>query len=379
MLNYEYPPLGGGAGQVTLNISKRLAKYHNVTVVTAAYRELPCKEETEGLTIYRLNSKRRNKMGSNVHEMMSWMIKSLEFCSDYLKKIQIDIIFAHFTLPGGEVAMRLSRKFNIPYVLMSHGHDIPWFFPKQMFLYHLGLYFRIRKICRKSSALFLQTPEMKENADNFTGKHHKTKNIVIPNACDTDFFANFESRQFEKLKIVYTGRFVTQKQPLAVIKALQILKKQGVDFEMSFIGNGPLLNKMNKAIVNSKLQEVVKIIGWKTLDEIKGIYGKSHLFIMPSKAEGMSVAIIEAMASGLYVLTSKEANKYNLVKNRINGFVIKSISAQNIAEKLLVYNNEFFLKKIDIPENEIQNIITKYNWDSIVDGYLVELERIKGV
>jgi glycosyltransferase involved in cell wall biosynthesis len=315
-------------------------------------------------------------MGSNIREMISWMLKTNEFCGDYLKKNKIDMIFAHFTFPGGEVAMRLYRKFNIPYVIMSHGHDIPWFFPQQMFFYHLGLYFRIRQICRRSSALFLQTPEMKINADNFTGKYHKDKNIVIPNACDTDFFANFELRQFEKLKIVYTGRFVTQKQPLAVIEALQILKKRGIDFEMSFIGNGPLLNKMNRAIKYNKLQKEVKILGWKTLEEIKQIYAKSNLFVMPSKAEGMSVAIIEAMASGLFVLTSKEANKYNLVKSFINGIVIENISSKIIADEILNYYYNFFLKKKNIPSEEIESLVSNYNWDSIVEMYLNYLKKI---
>lgn len=376
MLNYEYPPLGGGAGQVTLNISKRLAQYHKITIITAGYDKLPQKEEAGNLTIYRLNCKRKSKMGSNIKEMISWMVKSLEFCSEYLKKNQIDIIFAHFTLPGGEVAMRLSNKFNIPYVIMSHGHDIPWFFPQQMFFYHLGLYFRIRQICRNSSALFLQTPEMKISADKFTGKHHKDKNIVIPNACDTDFFANFNNREHSKLKIVYTGRFVTQKQPLAIIKALKIVKASGVDFEMNFVGNGHLLSKMTKTILHNELQDKVKILGWKTLDEIKELYAESHLFVMPSKAEGMSVAIIEAMASGLYVLTSNEANKYNLVKNNVNGFLIKNTLPQSIADQVLFYHKTFFTNKTNVPTSEIQTLISTYNWDSVVEKYMKEIEGI---
>jgi hypothetical protein len=45
MLNYEYPPLGGGAGQVTLNISERLAIHNNVYVVTSGFRGLPATEK----------------------------------------------------------------------------------------------------------------------------------------------------------------------------------------------------------------------------------------------------------------------------------------------------------------------------------------------
>ena len=124
------------------------------------------------------------------------------------------------------------------------------------------------------------------------------------------------------------------------------------------------------------MSEEVIILGWKTLDEIKEVYAKSHLFIMPSKAEGMSVAIIEAMASGLYVLTSNEANKYKLVKNKTNGFIIKNTSAQSIANEILTYYNDFFLIKTEIPAEEIQELIVDYNWDSIGERYFEELVRI---
>jgi glycosyltransferase involved in cell wall biosynthesis len=180
-------------------------------------------------------------MGSNPLEMLSWMQKCLRFCDDYLLKHDVDLVFAHFTLPGGEVALRLKRKHNIPYVIMSHGHDIPWFFPRQMFIYHLGLYFRIKRICKNASSIFLQTPEMKAIVDKFTGKKHKHKNIIIPNACDSAFFTHVKNRPHDKLRMVFTGRFVNQKQPLTIIQALALLKKRNIDFEMSFIGNGPLL------------------------------------------------------------------------------------------------------------------------------------------
>jgi glycosyltransferase involved in cell wall biosynthesis len=376
MLNYEFPPLGGGAGQVTINISQRLALHNNIFVITTGFKDLPHEYKQGNLIIYRLDCRRKNAMGSNVREMLSWMQKSLNFCNHFLKKNNIDLIFAHFTMPGGEVALRLSRRFNIPYVIMSHGHDIPFFFPHQMFIYHLFLYFRIKQICKKSSAIFLQTPDMKANADKFTGKKHKHKNIVIPNACDSSFFTHIKNRPHDKLRMVFTGRFVNQKQPLAIIQALALLKEKQIDFEMNFIGNGPLLKRMQKLIQKHQLQNKVSIKGWMTLKEIKKEYTTAHLFLMPSKAEGMSIAIIEAMASGLYILTTHTANKYNLIKHNQNGFIIDEPTPQKIADTIMAYYNNFFLRKIEIPDELVQHIMNLYNWESIGDMYIHSLKSL---
>ncbi|MDA3820261.1 MAG: glycosyltransferase family 4 protein [Candidatus Delongbacteria bacterium] len=375
MLNYEYPPLGGGAGQVTLNISERLAIHNNVYVVTSGFRGLPATEEQGNLSVYRLNSLRKKEMGSNPLEMLSWMQKCLRFCDDYLLKHDVDLVFAHFTLPGGEVALRLKRKHNIPYVIMSHGHDIPWFFPRQMFIYHLGLYFRIKRICKNASSIFLQTPEMKAIVDKFTGKKHKHKNIIIPNACDSAFFTHVKNRPHDKLRMVFTGRFVNQKQPLTIIQALALLKKRNIDFEMSFIGNGPLLKRMQKLIRKHHLNDKINIRGWMTLNSIKKEYKTSHLFLMPSQAEGMSIAIIEAMASGLYILITKSANKYELVKQNLNGFIIDEITPKNIAETIMNYYDNYFLHGIEIPDKTVEHLINIYNWKSIGDMYIHSLNN----
>ena len=60
MLNYEFPPMGGGAGNATDNISKEMAKMgHEVTVLTSGYGDLPKFEIEDGVKIYRVFSWRK--------------------------------------------------------------------------------------------------------------------------------------------------------------------------------------------------------------------------------------------------------------------------------------------------------------------------------
>ena len=62
VLNYEFPPIGGGAGVVAYDISKRLAEAgHRVTVVTMGFEQLPSYEEKDGMRIYRVKCIRKNQ------------------------------------------------------------------------------------------------------------------------------------------------------------------------------------------------------------------------------------------------------------------------------------------------------------------------------
>ncbi len=374
MLNYEYPPLGGGAGQATLNICRQISQHHHVTVVTTWFEGLSEMEEDGNLCIIRLKCLRKQVFRSNPREMFSWMRHCLRYCDTLLMNQDMDIIFAHFAIPGGEVSYRLGKRFNIPYVIMSHGHDIPWFFPGQMFFYHLILYQRIKLICKHSVKNFMLTPEMKLNADRFLGKKLSNKNIIIPNACDTLFFPHIRQRDTQILRMIFVGRFVNQKQPLQIIHALHILRQRKIAYEFVFAGNGPLLPKMQSLIKLYGLSDAVYIKGWLSLDAVREEYAKAHLMLMPSKAEGMSVAIIEALVSGVFVVCSKAANSYSMIEHGENGYVIESVNPEPIADSIELYYHKFFMTARAVSDEAVDKIAGFYNWQNIGERYIEELK-----
>ena len=75
ILNYEYPPLGGGAGVITQNIAEGLSKLgHEISVVTTWFQgEKEVEIVNDNLKIIRLKSKRKYLYRSNPREMLSWI------------------------------------------------------------------------------------------------------------------------------------------------------------------------------------------------------------------------------------------------------------------------------------------------------------------
>ena len=102
MLNYEYPPLGGGASPVTKSLSEELVKLgHSVDVVTMGFKGLKRKEEINGVTVYRVPSIRKEQGVCQTHEMLSYCYSAWRFLPKLLKENEYDINHTHFIIPTG--------------------------------------------------------------------------------------------------------------------------------------------------------------------------------------------------------------------------------------------------------------------------------------
>lgn len=355
ILNYEFPPLGGGAGKVAQLQAQILSKHHQVCVLTSHFGSLPTHQTDDTFEIFRVKSKRKHLHKSNVFEMLSWMRKASQFCDEYLPKHHYHLVIAHFTLPGGELAFRLFKKFKIPYWIISHGHDIPWFFPKQMWHYHLATYFRIRQICKNAQKTIVLSENLKQNAQKILGKYGENKIEFLPNAIDEEEFPLIINRKNDSLKILFIGRLVEQKNPLLMIEALHEVFKNEIPFVCHIIGNGPLFNKIQNKINKYKLQKHVVLRGWLDKDEIIEATKDFNLFILPSRIEAMSIAILEALFAGMFVITTKEADTNSLITEEMGSY-FENNNPEHLAAKIMEFNHKYIEQKSTQLETDYHTI-----------------------
>ncbi|MDD3876147.1 MAG: glycosyltransferase family 4 protein [Bacteroidales bacterium] len=374
-LNYEYPPLGGGAGVCTKAQAEGLAGLgHKVTVVTCYFNGEKELDVFENLTIIRLHAKRKYLHKSGVFEMISWIIKCKTFLKSYCRKEKFDFCLCHFALPGGVVALMLKKRFNIPFVVISHGHDIPWFFPRQMFLYHLVLYPYIRCILNNAVQVVVLNKNLKDNAQRIV--RNKPKVIVIPNGCRPIEFTKRENPNTLPLKILFCGRFVTQKDPFTFLKGILLFSKTGANFIVELIGDGPLRSKMELYVKKNNLNHLVRFRGWVNKAEMNKAYNEGHLLVMTSLTEAMSVVALEALSAGLFLISTDVGVNAEYIENDINGLIIPKNNAFLIAEKLKYFYYEKYMKDYTIPEETVLRVINKCQWGNIVEQYNFMLKNL---
>jgi glycosyltransferase involved in cell wall biosynthesis len=376
-LNYEYPPLGGGAGVCTKYQAEGLADLgHQVDVLTTWFHGEKEVAVEENLRIFRIKSKRRFIHKSNPLEMLSWVKHAKNFYAEKLQKENYDFCLANFSIPGGLVSKWIKEKFGLPYLILSHGQDIPWFMPTQLFLYHLINYKKIQKILRESERNILLTKMMKDRADKMLTTEESSKNIIIPNAADVDFFSPKISPAID-FSILFSSRLVKQKDPFTFLKALNVLHERDILFNANIIGDGPLTDTMKKYVRKQGFQNKVNFHGWISKKELLQFYHKSALMIITSKEEAMSLALLEALNCGLYTITTPVSGSKEMIEAKINGDFINFKDYLSLAEKIIYFKRMYFDNQYLVPEKRVNKIKLNFNWNKIVLQYHTLLTELK--
>ncbi|MDD2636507.1 MAG: glycosyltransferase family 4 protein [Bacteroidales bacterium] len=377
ILNYEYPPLGGGAGVITQNIAEGLAKKgHKITVLSTWYKGEDEDKLDNNLRVIRLKCRRRKIYMSNPREMLSWVFAAKKYLKKHLINNKYDICFANFALPGGEVAYSMKLMYGLPYVIISHGHDIPWFMPEQMMWYHALTYQWIRKICLQSERNYVQSNDIKENVDAFLGKSFNYKNKIIFNGWNSSIFKPDYDKLAKEFIVLLPGRLVRQKDPMNFLKSILIVRSQIPNIKVNILGDGKLRRKMEKFVSSNKLEQIVVFRGWISKEEMLNEYQTASVTVLPSLNEGMSIATLEALSCGQYLIATKVSNNENLIKPGINGDFIEKKNPKDIAEKLLDFYYSKFLKQYRIDEENLKNYDDLYEWDNIIEKYEEDLIRL---
>ncbi|CAO96377.1 glycosyltransferase [Erwinia tasmaniensis] len=145
----------------------------------------------------------------------------------------------------------------------------------------------------------------------------------------------------QPLRILSVAR-LTEKKGLAVaIEACKILKEQGGCFEYTIVGDGDLEEQLKSAIIDGQLEDCVSLVGFKPQEEIKHYLDDSDIFLLPSLTaadgdmEGIPVALMEAMAVGLPVVSTRHSGIPELIEHDVSGWLAPEGDAQALAAILL--------------------------------------------
>ncbi len=367
VLNYEFPPLGGGAGIVTKHLLDEFIKLgHQVTLITTWFHGEEEFYRDDHLTIIRLKSRRAKAYQSNPVEMFSWLVHAKRYAAKHPSVAEHDVCLANFTLPGGAVANYIRKKYKIPYILLSHGHDIPWAYPRIMFPWHLLFYLWIQAICKYSAYNIVLSDSIKKMADRLTGKNVAKKNIVLDNGLYTEHFR--KSFSGDVLKIIFIGRLAQQKAPMVFLQTITELNKLNIPYEVSILGDGAYRDKMEEYILSNGLVKV-NMKGKVSHAEVFKELNAAHLLLSSSESEGMSLAILEALSAGVYVIATPANENTDLILEDINGNIVPFNKPEIMARKIKDFYEQKFLKGYTYPDEYINKMENRFAWPNIAKNY----------
>ncbi|MDA0578518.1 MAG: glycosyltransferase, partial [Verrucomicrobia bacterium] len=337
LINYEFPPLGGGAGTATAALAREFAAQGaDVCVLTSAFGDLPRFSEENGFRVHRIPVIRRRADRSSVFEMITFMLSAAWHGLRLTRNWRPDASLAFFGIPGGPVALWLKWTRGIPYVVSLRGGDVPGHQAGQLDTHHRLTRPFIRIVWRHARRVVANSIGLRDQALRTA----PSLNIpVIPNGVDTTQFSPpspqpsaFSPPPSSVIPLLYVGRLSPEKGLADALTALATLRE--IPWTFTIIGDGPDRDALEARATQLGLAERVTFAGWLSREKLPDAYRAARIFLFPSTDEGMPNTVLEAMASGLPVIARRIAGCEDLIRNNQTGILVPTASIPALTDAI---------------------------------------------
>lgn len=323
ILNYEFPPLGGGAANATYYLLKEfgLRPDLSVTLITSSTDKEKIESFAPNVTIHYLDiGKKGNIHYQSQADLLKYSWKAFWLAKQLIRRDGFDVIHAFFGIPCGYIAMKL----GLPYIVSLRGSDVP-FYNTRFYWQDKILFKRLsRRVWRNARQVVANSSGLAQLAlKSAPGQSIE----MIPNGIDVSGYEKPVRKDIRNtIRLISTGRLIPRKGYDILIKAMSGLSS----VTLQIIGDGP--EKDNLIELSLSMGVEVVFHGSVEHDKIPSLLSSADLFVLPSLNEGMSNAALEALAASLPVLLTDVGGSSELVSN--NGWIVKPNSVSDLREAL---------------------------------------------
>ena len=333
MLNYEFPPIGGGGGQAHRALLEQYAGREGLTVDVLTCAPKPgffTERFSDNIAIFRMGVRKKDLHFWRRSEVAEWLLKAGACHRQLVKSGGYDLVHAFFGFPTGWLCYRTRRK--TPYIISLRGSDVPGANARLKLEYALLGPLAFKPIWRKAADIVACSDGLRKRALKFLPS---AEIEVIPNGVDLNRFRPASirpkgRRTGEPLKLLTVGRLSATKRVPLLLDAVALLRGKGCDARLTIAGGGALESELRDAIHAKGLNDAVVLAGRCEPERMPQMYQEHDAFVSASMQEGMSNAMLEAMASGLPIVTTRCEGVDELIGD--NGTVVEAAEPAELAE-----------------------------------------------
>ena len=160
------------------------------------------------------------------------------------------------------------------------------------------------------------------------------------------------------------GRLVEKKGFDTLIAALALVRKVPILFQLELGGSGPELENLTQQVKRCKLESEIKFCGW--IEDVQSFIGGADLFILPSRDEPFGIVVLESMASGVPIISSRTQGPTEILTDEMADF-FESDNAAALAEKIIISLSSS--ARWDKAQVALEKLKTTYTGEQVVKEY----------
>lgn len=266
-------------------------------------------------------------MGSHPRTLNAFLQSG--YIANEVRRLRIGRLHAHFANQPTTVARLAASLAGVPFSFTAHATDI----------------FKT-SVRRRTLAGHLTAADFVVAVSEFNRRFlakaaaRPTRIVTLYNGIDLARFAPNGTPPFDVFRVLCVARLVEKKGLPVLIEACRLLRDRGERFHCEIVGKGMLRPQLQAQIKAAGLGDVVSLVGPQTQLEIVGRYHDAHLAVLPAivardgNREGLPVSIVEALASGLPVVTTPVTGIPEAVEHGHNGLLVPMNDAPALADAM---------------------------------------------
>jgi colanic acid/amylovoran biosynthesis glycosyltransferase len=233
-------------------------------------------------------------------------------------------LHVHFGGAVSTVAMLAAEAWGFDYSMTIHGPE-EFYEAEQCYL--------PRKI-ERAKFIFCISDFCRSQLMKYSHPVHWNKMHVVRLGVDTEEFRPVSREPKVPLQIVCVGRLVAAKGQHILLQAFSRVRSKGQAVHLTYIGDGPDRTSLEREVAEYRLGEHVTFRGALNHDQTREQMAKADIFALASFAEGIPVALMEAMAMGIPCVSTSVAGIPELIRDNVDGLLVPPSSAESFASAI---------------------------------------------
>ncbi len=238
-------------------------------------------------------------------------------------------------------ARQLIKK-NIPFIVFFHGWNLD--FEKKVENNYIAFFLNTFGQAKK---IFVLSKDFKNKILEWG---YKGEVIIETTNIDAVLLKNFSIREkfdktktIKKIRILFLARLIREKGIFEIVEAFNILVQKYDNIELIIAGDGRDYEELKSRV---KGNEKITVVGYVEGDEKIKLFTESHIYCLPSYSEGLPTSVLEAMAFGLPVITTRVGGLKSFFHDGEMGYFVKTKESGQLVEKLelLLTDRDIMLK-----------------------------------